>query len=68
MVIYGSEYWKKVINFQALVDAGAVSPKDLNLFKMCDQPEEAFEYLRDGLMEHHLGQKGKSPEIAKTRL
>jgi uncharacterized protein (TIGR00730 family) len=68
VVIYGSEYWKKVINFQAFVDAGAVSPKDLNLFKMCDQPEEAFEYLRDGLMEHHLGQKGKSPEIAKTRL
>src|SRR6201994_2681918 len=69
VVIYGSDYWKKVINFQAFVDAGAISPKDLDLFKMCDDPQEAFEYLRDGLMEYHLGQqKGKSPEIAKTRL
>lgn len=72
VVIYGSEYWKKVINFQSFVDAGAISPNDLNLFRFCDQPEEAFEYLRDGLTEYHLGnhglQKGKSPEIAKTRL
>ena len=70
VVIYGSDYWKKVINFQAFVDAGAISPQDLNLFKMCDDPQEAFEYLRDGLTEFHLGpqQKGKSPEIAKTRL
>jgi uncharacterized protein (TIGR00730 family) len=72
VVVYGSEYWKKVINFQAFVDAGAISPKDLNLFKMCDTPEDAFEYLRAGLTEFHLGnhaqQKGKSPEIAKTRL
>ena len=72
VVIYGSEYWKKVINFEALVESGVISPKDLNLFKMCDDPQEAFEYLRAGLTEHHLGnqsqQKGKSPEIAKTRL
>src|SRR5450631_3773337 len=72
VVIYGSEYWKKVINFQAFVDAGAISPKDLELFKMCDTPEEAFDYLRGSLTEYHLGnqslQKGKSPEIAKTRM
>jgi uncharacterized protein (TIGR00730 family) len=72
VVIYGSEYWKKVINFQAFVDAGAISPDDLNLFRFCDQPEEAFEYLRNSLTEfhfvNHAQQKGKSPEIAKTRL
>ena len=72
VVIYGTDYWKKVINFQAFVDAGAVSPRDLNLFKFCDTPEDAFAYLRDGLTQFHFGnhaaQKGKSPEIAKTRL
>jgi uncharacterized protein (TIGR00730 family) len=71
VVIYGSEYWKKVVNFQAFVDAGTISPKDLELFKMCDTPQQAFEYLRDGLTQYHLGgpqQKGKSPEIAKTRI
>src|ERR1700726_3284937 len=53
--IYGREYWEKLINFQTMVDAAAISPKDLELFKMVDTPEEGFEYLREGLIKHHLG-------------
>ena len=72
IVIYGSEYWNKIINFQAFVDAGAVSPQDLELIKIVDNPEEAFEFLRDGLTKYHLGEQPKKkgdvvPEIAKTR-
>jgi uncharacterized protein (TIGR00730 family) len=54
VVIYGSEYWKKIINLNALVDTGAISPKDVNLFQFADTPEEAFELLRKGLTENHL--------------
>jgi uncharacterized protein (TIGR00730 family) len=72
VIIYGSEYWNKIINFQAFVDAGTVSPEDLDLFKIADNPEEAFEFLRTGLASHHLGDTPKKkaevlPEIAKTR-
>lgn len=72
VIIYGSEYWKRVINFQAFVDAGTVSQQDLELFKIVDNPEEAFEFLRDGLTKYHLGgtpkkQREVLPEIAKTR-
>ena len=72
VIIYGSEYWNKIINFQAFVDAGSVSPQDLELFKVVDDPDEAFEYLREGLTKHHLGGTPKKqgdvmPEIAKTR-
>ncbi len=72
VVLYGSDYWKRVINFQALVDSAVISPEDLNLFKMCDTPEEAFAYLRDSLTEYHLhfpppGKVQSAPEIAKTR-
>src|SRR5580704_15508761 len=74
VVIYGSEYWNRLINFQTMVDAGTVSPNDLNLFKFVDTPEDAFKFLRDGLTEYHLGgsqpKKEKEevlPEIAKTR-
>jgi len=49
VVIYGSEYWHRIMNFQAFVDAGTVSPEDLNLFKFVDTPEDAFTFLRDGL-------------------
>src|SRR5205814_172366 len=42
VVIYGSEYWKKLINFQAMIDAGTIAADDLELFKMGDSPEEGF--------------------------
>ena len=74
VVIYGSEYWHRIMNFQAFVDAGTVSANDLNLFKFVDSPEDAFNFLRDGLTEYHLGGPPKKekeqevlPEIAKTR-
>ncbi len=74
VVIYGSEYWHRIMNFQAFVDAGTVAAEDLNLFKFVDSPEDAFTFLRDGLTEHHLGGQPKKekeqevlPEIAKTR-
>jgi hypothetical protein len=59
VVIYGSEYWKKVFNLDVLVDTGAISPKDMELFKFADTPEQAFELLRQGLIENHL-----APEAA----
>src|SRR5882724_9120535 len=72
VIIYGSEYWNRIINFQAFVDAGTVSQEDLNLFQIVDTPEDAFEFLRDGLTRYHLGGQPKKqgevmPEIAKTR-
>jgi uncharacterized protein (TIGR00730 family) len=74
VVIYGSAYWKKIINFEAMVDAGVISAPDLDLFKMSDSPEESFEFLKEGLTKYHLApQQAKRatepavPEIAKTR-
>ena len=72
VVIYGSEYWHRLLNFQAFVDAGTISPEDLDQFKIVDTPEDAFEFLRDGLTQYHLGGAPKKegealPEIAKTR-
>src|SRR5436853_3195171 len=70
VIIYGSEYWNRVINFQAFVDAGTVSPQDSELFRIVDTPDQAFEFLRDGLTTYHLGGTPKRqgevlPEIAK---
>jgi uncharacterized protein (TIGR00730 family) len=54
VVIYGSEYWKKVFNLDVLVDKGAISPKDIELFQFADTPEQAFDLLRKGLTENYL--------------
>ena len=74
VVIYGSAYWKKIIDFDAMADAGTISAQDLDLFKLANSPEEAFEFLKDGLTRYHLGppqpKRGlevATPEIAKTR-
>ncbi|MBV8890535.1 MAG: LOG family protein, partial [Acidobacteria bacterium] len=72
VVIYGREYWDKVLNLRHMADAGTISPADLDLFTVVDSPEEGFEYLREGLTRHHLRMQPKAagervPEIAKTR-
>src|SRR3954468_6808780 len=71
VLIYGKEYWSKVLNLEALADAGAISPNDVNLFHYVNTPEEGFEILRDTLTRDHLNapqqSPRKQPEIAKTR-
>ena len=54
VVIYGPEYWKRVFNLDVLVDTGAISPKDIDLFQFANTPEEAFEMLKQGLTENYL--------------
>jgi uncharacterized protein (TIGR00730 family) len=54
VVIYGSEYWKKVINLELLAEKGAIAVEDLDLFQFADTPEEAFAILKTGLTENHL--------------
>ncbi len=72
VIIYGREYWERVMNFPALVDAGAISPDDLKGFTMVDTPEEAFQVLQEGLIRFHLDPRvprttgEEAPEIAKT--
>jgi uncharacterized protein (TIGR00730 family) len=68
VVIYGSDYWKKVFNFDWLVDTGAISPGDIDLFQFADTPEQAFELLKQGLTVHHLGPETRhqhQPPIAE---
>jgi len=62
VVIYGLDYWKRVLNLDALVDTGAIAPKDMELFQFANTPEQAFEILRRGLTENHL-----EPEAAAER-
>jgi uncharacterized protein (TIGR00730 family) len=72
VIVYGQEYWSKILNLDALVETGAVSPEDLKLFSTCNSPQEAFETLKEGLTRLHLQPQPpklmaeEGPEIAKT--
>ena len=54
IVVYGSEYWKEVLNFDALEKWGTISPGDRKLFTFVDSVDEAFEFLRDELAQRYL--------------
>jgi len=46
VVLYGEDYWRRVIKFDSLVRMKAVSAEDLGLFKFCSSPREACQYLK----------------------
>jgi uncharacterized protein (TIGR00730 family) len=47
IVLFGSDYWKRLVHFDVLVDEGVISPQDLELFHYADTPEAAWEVIRE---------------------
>ncbi len=54
IVIYGPDYWNKIVNLNELVRWGAIDSSDLNLFKFAKTPQEAFKYLSSQLRKLYL--------------
>lgn len=54
VILYGSDFWKEVVDFDALVRWGVISPEDLDLFHMYDDVDTAFAHLQAHLTRHHL--------------
>jgi len=42
VVLFGSEYWKRLVNLDVLVEEGMVSAEDLDLFSYADDPQSAW--------------------------
>jgi uncharacterized protein (TIGR00730 family) len=45
IILFGSEYWKRLLNMDVLVEEGAISAADLNLFQYCDEPQQAWDVI-----------------------
>lgn len=54
IVLFGAEFWNDLLNFDALLKWGVISKKDLDLFKITDDIDEAFEYMKQNLIKHYL--------------
>jgi uncharacterized protein (TIGR00730 family) len=54
IVIYGTKYWKEVLNLDAMVRYGVISNEDLKLITFCDTVDEAFEFLKSDLTQRYL--------------
>ena len=44
-LLFGSDFWKTIVNWDALADAGTIAESDLELFKFVDSAEEAMDAL-----------------------
>lgn len=61
VILYGTSYWRQLLNFDFLVAQGAISAEDLALFRFVDTPEEALVHLKEGL-EAHMHAAPEFPE------
>ena len=59
IVIYGTEYWNRVLDFNALVEAGTIHEEDLQIFRFFDDVDDAFEYLKEELTRHYVNRPPK---------
>jgi len=71
VLLYGREYWDRVLRFEPMIEAGAISPKDMELFTFVDSPEEAFARLQTHLVDNDLRpesqDEARAPGLARTR-
>jgi len=54
IVLFGSDFWNSAVNFEALVEWGTISPKDLDLFTVVDTVEEARDTIIEQLTARFL--------------
>ena len=47
ILLYGREFWNRVVDFDALVEEGVVAPQDLELFHFCETAEEGWACVRE---------------------
>jgi uncharacterized protein (TIGR00730 family) len=45
VLLFGRDYWTKVVNFQVLVDEGVIAPHDLELIHWCEEAREAWDFV-----------------------
>ena len=64
ILLYGSSYWKEIVDFEALARHGMIAESDLELLHFADSPAEAFDVLRKGLRPGE--EAGPDPALARS--
>jgi len=52
ILLFGRDYWNRVVNFQALVEEGVIAPHDLDLIHWSEDAEEAWDFVTRFYAEH----------------
>jgi uncharacterized protein (TIGR00730 family) len=54
VIIYGENYWREIINFDAMIEHGMISKTDLKILDFCTNVDEAFDKITSHLKKHYL--------------
>jgi hypothetical protein len=54
ILIYGREYWDKVLNWKHMLRSGTINEKEFHLLEFADTVDEAFDRIRQGLEMYHM--------------
>jgi len=54
ILIYGREYWDKVLNWRHMIHSGTIDEKEYKLLQFADTVDEAFDRVRGEMEKHHL--------------
>ena len=75
LILYGTDFWTRVLNFDALIEYGTISPEDVQLIERADEPQTAFRLLQEGLTKYYLEPEAPlavveeaTPNLAKSRI
>ena len=64
IVLYGTDFWDKVLQLEPMIDFGTISPGDVDLFHRTDSVDDAFSYITEWLETHEL--KGRRDPVHRT--
>ena len=48
IILYGKDYWSRLVDFEFMADSGLINDEDLQLIQFADTPSEAWALIRDG--------------------
>ena len=54
ILLFGRDYWNRVVNFEAMVEEGVIAPHDLELIHWSEDADEAWKYVTGFYEEHPL--------------
>lgn len=60
VILFGHEFWDRVVDFDALIEMGTISADDIDLFYRTDSVDDAFAYITQELTAHGLDTPGVS--------
>src|SRR5262245_52083663 len=64
VILYGSKYWRELVNFESLARNGMIDEQDLKLFSVVDTPGEALELLQQHLV---IDRDPSTPALAPSK-